>query len=264
MEAPLEELATNRLHQRRVPCRPVVLHRRDRRAAVTARHHAAAEDIQALPGLEARRLMFTAEGGKRFGCSWSCRRRSNCRLRIPDCGFLRIRRYRDRRARAVEARASREFFFEQVSHRAAEVHLIGQLDAQVLGQTSRPAADTHELSERQQLLLVREVIARAIPIERARRRVVERPEHHAVDAELGAQAHEVVELVHVAAHRHEHEVHVRKASAAALGGDQPPQVAQDLRRTCRCAGANRSPAWRRRARCRDRSAGRAASGCCAR
>ena len=38
----------------------------------------------------------------------------------------------------VEARAARELFFEQVAHRAAEVHLIGQLDAQVAGPDEPP------------------------------------------------------------------------------------------------------------------------------
>ena len=69
----------------------------------------------------------------------------------------------------VEACAARELVFEELPHRAAEIHLIGQFDAKLARHARGPAAGANELREGQQLVLVREVIARPVPVETDRR-----------------------------------------------------------------------------------------------
>ena len=49
-----------------------------------------------------------------------------------------------------------------------------------------------------------------------------------IDLQVGAQLDEVVELAHVAAHRHEHQEHVWKPPSPAFRRDQPSHVLRIL------------------------------------
>ena len=73
---------------------------------------------------------------------------------------------------------------------------------------------------------VDEVVAGPLPVELVPD-LVQRPQHEAVGIEVGAQVHELVQLVHVDLHRHEDEVDARQAAAAALRLDEPAHVAQE-------------------------------------
>src|SRR4051812_39570285 len=123
VELPLEQLASDALHERAVPRLLELAHLRDRLSAIAARHDAAPQDVEAGPRLGADGDFLVAERRPRRGWLGGSGGVSRCR----DAGGRRGLR---RELRAGLAPARGEDLGELLLHRSAEVELIRELDAQ--------------------------------------------------------------------------------------------------------------------------------------
>ena len=241
-------------------------HRREHRPSVAAGQRAAAQDVQARPRLGADRAAAARAGASPSGSAApsaaACSGSGDGAITPQAAGGRRRVPHPAAAARCAPARRpSSNSSANSRGHAAAEVHLVGQRHAEPPAQLGDAAAHPHQLVERQQLLLVLEVIALALPLQVDAVRRVERTQHQSVHAQLRAELDERIHLVDVGAHRHEHEVDERQASAARpwprpVAGRCPAAAGSVVAQAC--VGLR---AWRRRARCRGGRGGRAACGC---